>query len=651
MIIKRLTLHNFGVYASDNTFVFNGKKNVTLIGGMNGRGKTTFLEAVLLALYGSNSFAFAESQYKGYGNYLKAHINEYDGTKESFVELEFDMNEEDDNNSYIVTRKWDANKKYVRDCVVVQKNGVNDVFLTQNWSMFIESILPSALANFFFFDGEKIAELAESETSLQMKDSIKTLLGINVIDMLKNDLLRIDKRLQNEQIDNYSATQIEDLRIIREEKQENLRALDEVISEIEKKITETESQIEKKRHAFEAGGGRIADRSKQLYSERGSLSGRLEQMQMDFINLAATELPLAMVRPLIGRIMEQSSNEREGKMMQIAVDKISEMYRKYPQYNNETKTTISEFISFVKDSTEDSGVDYIFNLSDAAHIQGELLYDSQLQNAREKYKIDKEKQVVTEKRINEIDNYLAVDIDEKAIQRIYKEICKLENSKIELQVAIESKTKERVSVHGEFLKASTDFNRCVEHSLKTMEREDDVKRLKGYVQMAQFISDKYKLELQRAKVDKLAETMTDCCKKLLGKKNLIDTIKMDYETLDYFCMDKNGCEIPKNTLSAGEKQLMVVSMLWALGICSKKKLPVIIDTPLARLDSVHRMALIHRYFPNASDQTIILSTDVEIDKTYYDVIKKYVDNEFTLVYDEAKKQSIIESGYFKGVIG
>ena len=55
MIINRLIMHNFGVYASDNTFTFNSQKPVVLIGGMNGRGKTTFLEAILLALYGKNS--------------------------------------------------------------------------------------------------------------------------------------------------------------------------------------------------------------------------------------------------------------------------------------------------------------------------------------------------------------------------------------------------------------------------------------------------------------------------------------------------------------------------------------------------------------------------------------------------------------------
>ena len=61
MVIKRLTLYNFGVYASYNTFIFDNDKTVTLIGGRNGRGKTTFLEAILLALYGSNSFAISSN--------------------------------------------------------------------------------------------------------------------------------------------------------------------------------------------------------------------------------------------------------------------------------------------------------------------------------------------------------------------------------------------------------------------------------------------------------------------------------------------------------------------------------------------------------------------------------------------------------------
>ena len=88
MIIKRLTMHNFGVYASTNTFDFSGKKPIVLIGGLNGRGKTTFLNAVLLALYGANSFAYRESSFKSYGQYLRSFVNLSDGSKQTYVEME-----------------------------------------------------------------------------------------------------------------------------------------------------------------------------------------------------------------------------------------------------------------------------------------------------------------------------------------------------------------------------------------------------------------------------------------------------------------------------------------------------------------------------------------------------------------------------------
>ena len=111
--------------------------------------------------------------------------------------------------------------------------------------------------------------------------------------------------------------------------------------------------------------------------------------------------------------------------------------------------------------------------------------------------------------------------------------------------------------------------------------------------------------LQEQKVIRLADTITDCYKRLANKKNLIHRIDMNAETLEITYLDEKNGIVPKTSLSAGEKQLMVISILWALAICSKKKLPVIIDTPLSRLDSAHRTSLITTYFPNASDQTIV----------------------------------------------
>lgn len=109
---------------------------------------------------------------------------------------------------------------------------------------------------------------------------------------------------------------------------------------------------------------------------------------------------------------------------------------------------------------------------------------------------------------------------------------------------------------------------------------------------------------------------------------------------------KNVIPMSVKAAETSAEQLMVISLLWALALCSKKKLPVIIDTPLSRLDSAHREALITTYFPQASEQTIILSTDSEIDRNYHDMMKNNIGDEFTLIYDDDSKSTTIQRGYF-----
>lgn len=647
MIINKLQLHNFGVYASDNTFVFNSEKPVVLIGGMNGRGKTTFLEAILLALYGKNSFAVQASIHGAYGKYLKAHTNIADGTNESFVELEFSIEEDGKNNIYTVNRSWNTNVKNIKDKVTVKKNGNDDSFLAKNWTMFVESILPSALANFYFFDGEKIAELAESDTSIQMKSSIKALLGINVIDLLENDITRIIKKMDTEQTDSYNGSYIEELRRIKDEKADILKQIDDNIVELEKKLSRTNKKIDKKTEEFNAKGGQIASQSQELFSERIKLNSEINKIQETYLELAAGELPLLMVEDLLSSIKGKAETERENKSMSVAVRKINQMFKEYSYKTQQSSDEIAQFIKYLKKQAKKKQTKSVFDLSENGYIQLSMLLSNQLENTQNSYNFSKVNEQKIKKRINEIDNYLSVDIDEKVIARLYKRIGELQNERMDIEIQIEAKKKQRITANGECQKATTEFNRCVDKAIASMERGDDVQRIHKYALKAQQLAARYKIELQRSKISNLADTMTKCYKKILGKKNLIDRIEMDAETLDYHYIDVNGNEVMKSGLSAGEKQLMVIAMLWALAECSNKMLPVIIDTPLARLDSLHRKALIERYFPNASSQTVILSTDSEIDSNYYNIIKPFVSNEFTLVYDENKKRSYVRTGYFE----
>lgn len=645
MIITKLTFHNFGVYAGNNVFEFESSKPVVLIGGMNGRGKTTFLEGVLLALYGANSFAYSESKYSSYGQYLKAFVNTADGSLETYVELEFKLENETDER-YLIRRSWPGNGQRTRETIQVKKDGQDNTFLTDNWAMFIENILPSGLSSFFFFDGEKIAELAVENTNAQMKESIKTLLGISVLDLLDNDISRIVNRVGKRSNDQVHT---KELKILRERKNQTevaLQIIDDRIAETSAQIEEARKKLEKAKVDYTSKGGDIVVQRQDLFTERTALVAKVEQGKETLIGVAASELPLLLVKDLLEDISVQAAKEHETKLLGYTVDKIHSMFETYSDGGD--SNSVRDFISYVENKAAEESTEIVFDISDQSFYQLTSLLGNGLMNAQGNML---QNMATCQKRIakiDEIDSYLSVDIDEKVLSKIYKKIKTLEQEIIEHEASLEIAQKQRTGLNGDVMRATSEYNRFVENMLSNLESDDDNGRILKYAHHATQALAEYKIRLQKKKIGTLAETMTKCYKQLANKKNLISRIDMDAVTLDFVYLNADNQIVPKESLSAGEKQLMVISLLWALAICSKKKLPVIIDTPLSRMDSVHRVALIKTYFPNASDQTIILSTDSEIDKHYYEIMKDTVGDEFTLVYDDELKCSKIKKGYFLG---
>lgn len=647
MIIKRLTMHNFGVYASTNTFDFTGEKPIVLIGGLNGRGKTTFLEAVLLSLYGANSFAYKESTFKTYGQYLRSFVNVSDGTKKTFVELEFVLNNAD-RDHYIVRREWSAvNKVRTTEEIFVRKNGSYNRFLTDNWSMFVENILPSALSNFFFFDGEKIAELAVDSTNSQLKESIRAMLGISVLDTLHGDMQRNIRKLQKTSIASTETKEIDRLRTTKEEAESNLQKIEAEISSKEANLTKLKEQCEQAKLDYSAHGGDVIGQRDALLSQRAEVGAQRQQSRENLSLLASGSLPLNLVKDLLGNIAGQALKEKEAAVKKQAVSYVNRLFAQYMD-ENKNAAQVQSFMGYINADSEKNSVETIYNLSDASLLQIQRLTEGGLEQTAENASAELERQAKLSKKSDEIENFLSIDINEDQLKKLYTNIRLMEQKITDTEADLAVLEQRRSNANGDLMKATSEFNKKVSVLLENLEADDDKKRDIKYSEMAVRVLDKFSVRLQKKKTGLLGETITSCYKKLANKKNLIDQITMDPVTLDLTYLNKDGVEVEKTALSAGEKQLMVISILWALAICSKKKLPVIIDTPLSRLDSNHRKSLIQTYFPQASEQTIILSTDSEIDQNYYQLMKENVGDEFTLSYDDKSKSTTILKGYFAG---
>ncbi len=647
MKIRKLHLHNFGVYAGDNEFVFEGSKPIVLIGGMNGRGKTTFLEAVLLALYGSSSFAYSESGEKTYSRYLRSFINRGAQDQTCSVTLEFEIN----NGScekYVIERFWNAEHKRTKEQVSVTKDGEFNEFLTANWPLFVENILPSALSSFFFFDGEKIAELAVDSTNVQLKNSIRSMLGISVLDVLNNDISRNLKRLSRKEKKDRVSDGVQGLREEKETIAKELEEIETALAKANKRLAEDSGSLEALHQLYTAKGGDAVNKRQETLKKRSSLVAELSKTEDALYAHVSEELPLLLVSDLALEIKLQATDEHNSTIMQESVQQLDSMFADFASQYTGDKGAGRDFIEYVKKHTENNQTEVIYGLSEQALFQVNNLVEGILENTLSDAKKLLKEKTKLEKLISEIDSYLALDINDQELQSIYKKIKMAEQVVIDDQVIIAELEQKRSTVNARYITVSSEFKKCVESYLASAEVKDNVDRIAKYSTIALSVIKRYQVELQKRKTGLLAATITECYKKLANKKTLIQRIEMDPESLDWNCLSSDEKVIPRESLSAGEKQLLVISILWALTICSKQKLPVIIDTPLSRMDSLHRTALITTYFPNAGEQTIILSTDSEIDEGNYRLMRKNIGDEYTLIYDEGSKSTTIQKGYLIG---
>jgi DNA sulfur modification protein DndD len=184
---------------------------------------------------------------------------------------------------------------------------------------------------------------------------------------------------------------------------------------------------------------------------------------------------------------------------------------------------------------------------------------------------------------------------------------------------------------------------------KVQERLQEAEHLRDRAALAtkvQAALEDYAQALTAAKIDELREGVVRCFGELWRKGDLVRRIEIDPTAFTVTLFDRHDRVVPKKQLSAGEKQIYAISLLWGLAQASGRPLPMVIDTPLGRLDSEHRTHLIERYFPHASHQVVIFSTDTEIDRVYFRELAASISHAYHLRYDAAEARCVIEKGYF-----
>lgn len=658
MYFTKVELQNFGIYKGTHEMCLTdkvGNRNITLVGGLNGRGKTTFHDAILIALYGKQALKYIQEKARSYDKLLLDHINKHAKNKETYVAVSLCL---DDGTNIRVKRVWSAKGKKIEQETIVEKNGVVDKYLGESWSYYIEEILPFGIARFFFFNNEKITQLADDTSFEQIKSSIKSAIGVSAIEKAiehadevirrkKSALAAFEKSEENVGYQEVER-QIEDIdaRLAEATKQAN---------ELERKCEQLAATLEAKEKEFWSSGGDLSRNRDAIKSEMQKISSEVARVQEEIMQMAVdASTPLFMCRNLVSQSYDEelSLQRSEAKLYsdrvivnlhQQIMDRLSDCGLSTADLNAVKLIINDVLVGHLPENTSDEPIK---NMSATSMMLYQRLIAEVFQKITQRIETLVNHVDAHESELMSLDAHLGA-ADEKTLAMQLFDALK----SIEAEKAIADSDYQRHLDQIESLKRQREIlvGKRIQLIKAIAEKEhanDDNARIVKYAAMSIEVLSEFKVRLQREKVAKLSSTATNCFRELVQKESLVSEIRIDSTTLDVTIIDIDGKELLKSQLSAGEQQMFAVAIVWALALTSGYKAPVIIDTPMARLDSSHRANFVTKYLPAASSQVMVLSTDEEIYGRYLDLVRDNVVDYYTLLYREEEQCTSIVHGYF-----
>ena len=211
MILDSITLTDFGPYAGHQQISLtppSRDKSVILFGGLNGGGKTTLLDAILLCLFGAHAKTSNRGRI-GYLRYLSRCIHNHSERDSASIQLSFRHTIEGTEDHYKLRRYWKRSNGRCTEDFNVLKNGRFAPALADNWASQVEELMPANIAHLFLFDGEQIERYASpSDSASLVGAAIQNLLGLDIVDQLEKDMRVFQRRKEAEHIDDATRARV-----------------------------------------------------------------------------------------------------------------------------------------------------------------------------------------------------------------------------------------------------------------------------------------------------------------------------------------------------------------------------------------------------------------------------------------------------------
>lgn len=692
MKIKKITLFNVGPYSGVNEFDIDcadKSKNIVLIGGKNGAGKTTFFTSLRTCLYGHKAYGY-ENTNQHYFDEIYKLVNDNEKEKDegvARVELNLLFDDGMDNNEYQIVREWKINNRKMTEEYHIYLNN-DELFGDElvDFENYLLHIIPPNLFKFYFFDGEKIGEFfLKSNQDNSFKNAFLTMTGYDNIELLiKNFKRNISNKTKNNSMSyKYFSLQSEIEKIEQELNDQKTK-----LKELNDQKIEVEDNIAKLEKDYSKNGGLSIEQWQAINKELVVEEGKREEshrMRKDFAN---TEIPYVILYDKMLALKEQ-------------IDVEEKLTKKYAILEYINKETLTELLS--KD-LEQSDRDKVIKTI-TKYIDKKISVEDD-----EKIVLGLSNQEKNEV-LSQIERHLG--FDKNIILELSNRIKKSLNTSQKLRKQLE---KSNIDKYEEFMEMKQDFlnlKASVESNAKALEIEIFKTQSMFETKQSEFkkVKKEYEEELKalsvndissrsllalsdvsekllRTQIDKVENNFKKIFSKIINKEDFIDGIyideklniypyknhrvkksqiieamkktksleeyvgKMGMEIINEKMNDENDyIDIPNeitSPFSQGEKQVYIMSIYFALMQISRVDVPFVIDTPFARIDTEHRSKIVKNFFTKLKGQVFILSTDEEINNDYMKNIKPNVSNQYLLEYVSRGKTKVLKDQYFGG---
>jgi len=679
MRIERISIKNFRSYQDSTDIILdkNNNKNLYVIAGKNGYGKTSFLTALVWAFYGK-LFTQVESKYKrdvlkngGYANYIKTQFNnsskanmEKSGNSELRVEVELSQIAIPSIpcQSVRIIRTYDL-KKHKENVKLLIDGKENELTKEVGYDVFINDfILPREIAKFFFFDAEKIVELAEAKTTEELRTLSKAyseVLGIKKYEDLKYNLETLISNLKRKGVSDADRKRLDQLRSEDEELTKILNLNKEHQNELDEKIANINAKKERLQEKLIREGTSITlEELKEIKSGLQEYKNKELEIKSE-LKKCYELVPFLIAQNKLKKVYDRLDVENHIKKKD---QKNEELKNKLQELNSSFKNKVdsiledennkNELISWFEEQIETNksedykdelnGEKILFEFSEQEFREFESFYDYLTGKFKKHLEQVKQEHKKVKYYISKLSRQIRA-YESKGDNHLVKTI---RNNKKEAIEEIERLQKEKTKLAEDFGNIHAQYSSkrklISEYENKFNLFEKDLKKYETTQNLIKKIN-KLILKIKEEKKYALQDAIKEGLDSLFHKKSFISDVKVviQNDIMDVELYDNQGNALEKENLSKGEQQLYATALLNALVEESGIQFPVIIDSPLQKIDKQHSENIIKDFYPKLSNQVIVLPLlEKELSREEFEMMKPMVSKSFKIEQDESKNSVI-----------